>query len=359
MRKLTIPQVKELVAARAVPSVSIYASGEAAGGSARARLRALFRRASDMLAPSLARAEVDALLTPLAERAREAWPRARSVALLGSPGVAAAFALPTDVPEVAVVASTFHTKPLVTLLDGGETFVVLALGDGAARLYDATPGALVRSERRIPAARGTSPAAREAWHRALDAALRSHVRDTEELVVLAGAREQRSAFRAATRYPGVLDEGIECDLGQVHVRDLLAPARVIVRAHRADVESAAAARYLAAVEAGCATDDLAAVARAAAAGRVQLLVHRRGDHLWGRLDATSGACILRTGEPRAGDADVIDDLCELVLLHGGDVVEVAAERMPSGAPVAAVVRRALPLAPRRRYDRRRSEAVAP
>ncbi|HET7754541.1 MAG TPA: hypothetical protein VFK85_11585, partial [Anaeromyxobacteraceae bacterium] len=43
----------------------------------------------------------------------------------------------------------------------------------------------------------------------------------------------------------------------------------------------------------------------------------------------------------------IDDLCELTLLHGGDVVAVAEERMPSGSPVAAIITRQ-PLLGRRR-----------
>jgi Bacterial archaeo-eukaryotic release factor family 3 len=361
MKKVTIQEVRDLVAARAVPSVSIYVGtdrGGSGGAGDRSRLRGLFRRASDMLAPSLGRSGVDALLAPLAERAREAWPRARAVALLGSPDTSAAFALPVDVPDLAVVSSTFHTKPLVSLVDGAETFVLLALGDGIARAYDATPDALAPAAHLLPTARGTSPAARQAWHAALDAALEAHLREAEEVVVLAGAREEREAFRAASRYPFVLDEGIECDLAQVQVRDLLAPARAIAQAHRAEVEAEAAAQYVAAAAAGRATDDLRAVAQAAVAGRVQLLVHRRGVHLWGTLDARSGACALRAGAPRAGEADVIDDLVEIVLQHGGDVVEVAGERMPSSAPVAAVVRGALAVAPRRR-ERRIAQGVSP
>jgi hypothetical protein len=65
---VTIPAVRELVATRAVPSVSIYMRTDprdAAGAADRARLRALFRRTSEMLAPSLDRSGVDALLTPL------------------------------------------------------------------------------------------------------------------------------------------------------------------------------------------------------------------------------------------------------------------------------------------------------
>jgi hypothetical protein len=90
---------------------------------------------------------------------------------------------------------------------------------------------------------------------------------------------------------------------------------------------------------GCASDDLERVARAATAGTVRMLLHRRGAHVWGRLDPATGACLVRGVQHEAGDADVVDDLCELTLLGGGDVVEVAEERMPSNAPVAAIIAR--------------------
>jgi hypothetical protein len=350
MRKVTIPDVRELVAARGVPSISIYMRSDPrrpGGAGDRARLRGLLRRASDLLGPALDRREVDAMLVPIAERAREPWPEARSVAFLRSRETSAAFALPVEVPELAIVASTFHTKPLVSLLDGGHRFVLLAIGERVARIYEGTPDALVRLDDVLP--EGAPPSSeREAWCRAIDAVVCRRLHDTEEPVVLAGEHETREAFRAVSNYPWIVDEGIECDLAQVHVRDLLAPARAIVQAHRADVEMEAAVQYLAAAQAGFATEDLAAVARAAVAGRVRLLLHRRGAHVWGKLDAGSGECAVRSGTPGTGDPDIIDDVCEIVLQHGGDVVEVAPERMPFGAPIGAVVTASVAVAPRRR-----------
>jgi hypothetical protein len=82
------------------------------------------------------------------------------------------------------------------------------------------------------------------------------------------------------------------------------------------------------------------VIAAAGDGRVRLLLHREGAHLWGRMDAERGTFVLRAGEEdlEPGDSDLIDDLGELTLVKGGDVVEIAPERMPTDIPVAAILR---------------------
>jgi hypothetical protein len=124
-----------------------------------------------LLAPALDRRAVDALLVPIAERAAQEWPDSRSVAFLRSRETSATFALPVDVPDLAIVSSTFHTKPLVSLHDRGDRFILVAIGEGVARMYEGTPDALVRVDDMLPKGAMPSASEREAWYRAVDAAL--------------------------------------------------------------------------------------------------------------------------------------------------------------------------------------------
>jgi hypothetical protein len=57
---------------------------------------------------------------------------------------------------------------------------------------------------------------------------------------------------------------------------------------------------------------------------------------WGHLDRRTGALTVRERQSDDVDADVIDDLCEVVLLAGGDVHELPEGVLPS--KVAAVYR---------------------
>jgi hypothetical protein len=351
MKKVTVPVVKRLVASRAVPSISIYINADPVRPGSlddRLRLRAHLRRVSELLEPALARPGADALLTSIAERAREAWPEARSVAFLRSPDSNEAFALPVTVPELAIVSSTFHTKPLVSLLDAGVTFAVLGIGDGVARLHAGTRDGLERVDGLIPAA-PASALDRLPWYRAIDRIAARFLEDTQDPLVLAGEHHHLEPFRTVSRYPRLLSRAIECDLAQVQVGDLLLPAMAIVDEDRAEAEAEAAVQYLAAAAVGHATEELGAVGRAAVLGRVPLLVHRRGAHVWGSLDRLLGRVTVRAGEPGPADADVIDDLCELVLQQGGDVVELPRERMPCRGPVGAIVRKAIAVPVRRAW----------
>jgi hypothetical protein len=335
MKAITISNVRKLMGARCDPAVSIYLSTDPRRPGApedRARLRDLLRRASELLAGGYRREQIDALLVPIAERAGGAWPRARGVGFLRSAGVNASFALPVEVPDLAVVAPTFHVKPLLEVLDGHRRFFMLVLAERAARLLDGS-GVVDVALEAPPAAAKDGPAPLEV----VDEAVCEVLRDIAAPLVLAGPERLRRAYRAASRYGWLLPEELEADVEQVRATDLLPEAAQLVTQYREAVEQEAVAQFLAAETAGRATDDLERVARAATAGTVRLLLHRAGAHVWGRLDPVSGSCFVRGGQQQAGDADIIDDLCELTLLSGGDVVEVAPERMPLDAQVAAVV----------------------
>lgn len=338
MKQVTISGVKRLITARADPAISIYINrNRAHGGAGRQRPGELLRRASDLLEARLPRHRIDALLTPLAEKVRAGWDDGKSVAFLRSPGVSEAFVLPFEVPDLAVVSSSFHTKPLVRVLDGAERFVLLALGEGRVTAWEGTRDRLVLLELELPSRmRGESE---EDWYRAVDECLREELWDRGDPVVLAGTHHGRAAFSEVSRYSHLLDDGVECDLGQVHVADLHRPAHEIVAAERRHVEAEAVARYLSAAgESGTTSDDLVEMCRAAILGRVPILLHRSGAHVWGTVHPKTGECHTSGGEyPAAGEGDVIDDLCQLVLRAGGDVVEVAPELMPTSSPVAAVM----------------------
>jgi len=110
----------------------------------------------------------------------------------------------------------------------------------------------------------------------------------------------------------------------------------LVAAREADVEDAALARLGSELASGGASIRLEDVAATAARRQVRLLLYAEGARLWGRVDRTSGRCELRPAQADAEDAEVIDDLIEMTILAGGDVLEVHPARLPPGVAVAAI-----------------------
>jgi len=109
---------------------------------------------------------------------------------------------------------------------------------------------------------------------------------------------------------------------------------------QAEAERAAVDRYLSFRRAAQATDVLGEVISAVSEGRVRVLLRRRQAEVWGRMDPERGTFVVRHGttEVRPGDTDLVGDLSALTRQGGGDVVDVAPERMPTELPVAAILR---------------------
>jgi hypothetical protein len=73
-------------------------------------------------------------------------------------------------------------------------------------------------------------------------------------------------------------------------------------------------------------------------GRVRQLLVAEGVQLWGRLERESSAITPHPARPGARNDDVLDGLAECVLTRGGEVLLLAADRMPGPSPAAAILR---------------------
>lgn len=285
------------------------------------------------------------------------------------------YTLPVPVPDLAVVASTFHTKPLLSYLARDRHFFVLALSE-KARLYEGSPAVLEEAAgARLPAGvdeatgkgkgvdpyrgvhgwgsdgralhrRGTDDAAQARkdrlarYFKTVDERVCAFLRDRGAPLVIAGVSSHHGVYRASSRYPHVLAGGIQGNVNHLRPDELHRLAWPIVAEHEAQREASLVAEYVTVRGMGRTSEELAVVARAVVEGRVRVLLHAEGAHVWGHLDRETGECRLGSAGEASGfaRADIIDDLCELTLLQGGAVVEVAPVRMPTLSPVAAIHR---------------------
>ncbi|MDI6748537.1 MAG: hypothetical protein QMD17_15475, partial [Rhodocyclaceae bacterium] len=88
---------------------------------------------------------------------------------------------------------------------------------------------------------------------------------------------------------------------------------------------------------GIGSEDMAEVARAAAAGRVSTLLIEADRQIAGQLDGSTGQVDITD----LGDSpvdDLLDDLAELVVKMGGEVIVFAADQMPTRTGLAATFR---------------------
>lgn len=324
--------------------------------------------------------EVEPLLAPLHALAADApfWRSSLDgLAVLVAADFRGVYRLQRTVPELAVVAGSFHTKPLLRMLQSADRYQVLGLSRHAVRLFEGNrdhldeielspdvPGtldeALERDVERDRASRtygkvrpgsmgraGASDVKQdgvrndvERFFRIVDRAVsEQHSRPTGLPLLLAALPENQHVFRAISRNPQLLADGIEVHPDDLAIETLRERAWERIQPHYLQRLAGMVEQFHAGRRDGQATDDLAAAAAAAAAGRVQVLLLDADQHVPGRLSRAHGEVALGAAdEPHAAYDDVLDDLGEMVLAGDGEVVIVPHARMPTSTGLAAVYR---------------------
>jgi hypothetical protein len=178
----------------------------------------------------------------------------------------------------------------------------------------------------------------ERFFRAVDrSVLEHHSRPSALPLILAALPEYHGLFRRVSRNPFLTAGGINIHPDALTIDVLCERAwRVVEPQYHARLDGLVEA-FGEAKSKGLGADELAQVAEAAAAWRVATLLIDADRHVPGRMDPGTGQIEFDDlAHPEVDD--LLDDLGELVLKKGGQVVVVPAERMPTGTGIAAIYR---------------------
>lgn len=298
------------------------------------------------------------------------------LAVLGCPGLFRTVKLPRPVPALAIVADSFHLKPLLRYLQSTDRYQVLGLSREAVRLFEGdrdsleevelAPGVprtigealgdqLTEPHQTVGSYGGVGGASNPMHHgqggkkdevgrdterffRAVDkAVLEHHCRPPGLPLMLAALPEYHHLFRQVSHNPALIGEAIEIDPFAVSLEELCSLAwRAIEPRFSAQIaELKGEFEQARAHDTG--SDQLAEVARAAMAGRVATLLLDADQRVAGHLDTMTGRLeVARRSDP--GAEDLLDDLGELVVAKGGRVLVLPADRMPTRTGLAATYR---------------------
>lgn len=298
------------------------------------------------------------------------------LAVLGGTGLFHVFQLQRPVAELAVVADSFHTKPLRRFLQSVDRYQVLGLSLQKIRLFEGNRNALDEIDlvpgvpRTITEALGdelTDPHSTVAsyggvggasapmhhghggknaeididadrFFRAVDRAVLEHYSQPSGLpLILAALPEHHHRFHNISHNQFLMAEGLTINPDALPIDEL--PKRVweVIEPQYQARLATLADEFAVAKSHELGSDDLAQVAQAAAAGRVATLLIEADRQIAGRLDCATGEVKLADlSHPQVDD--LLDDLGELVEKMGGRVLIIPAERMPGRTGLAATYR---------------------
>lgn len=342
------------------------------------RFRNLVKKLEDSLQREFATKDIQSLLKPFWNLADDStfWKNtADGLAVLGGPGLFRVYQLQRPVPELAIVAESFHLKPLLRILQSADRYHVLTLNQHEAKLFvgnrdqldpvelvpEAAAAIAAVLEKGVdkprpeawtvaagPAAakarRGSTEVAdlgehqKERFFRAVDRTILTHYSRPSGLpLVLVALPEHHARFYRISHNPLLLADAIGIHPDSLSLKELRQRVWKVIEPHYLNRLAGLVEMFGVARSKQLGTADLADAMRAAVAGRVMSLLVEAARQIPGQVDVTTGAIEFSDlANPMADD--LLDDLAALVLRNGGQVVVVPAERMPTKTGLAATYR---------------------
>jgi hypothetical protein len=381
MQELNPELLRELLADRQGPCISIYqpTSRHYPGTSGDPiAYRNNLKQVEQMLQEAAPKGDLEPLLEPLRRYTDDGdfWRhQLDGLGVFCAPGLLRVVRFQRPVEPVVVVADTFHTRPLIRIMQSADRYEVLCVSQRQVKLYRGTRDALDEVElRNVPKdivealgeelrggkhqtvasyGMGTAGAAKRHGHggrkdeqdidierymRAIDRAVwENHSRASGLPLMLAAVDEYHAEFHKVSHNQNLLKEGIRNN------PDWMEPDRLREEAWKVHEPiylkriSDAVDQYRTARPRGAGEDNIAQVSESAAVGRVGTLLVDEGRRVWGRVDRGTGRVELaEKGQP--GVVDVLDEVAEQVLRTDGQVFVIPTEQMPSKTGLAAIYR---------------------
>ncbi len=336
--------------------------------------------------------DIAPLMKPLHALADDAafWNHtADGLAVLAAPGLFRVYRLQRPVAELAVVADSFHTKPLMRIVQSADRYQVLGLNKNAFKVYQGNRDALdemapiasvaqtaddvlgLDADNREGAHRAYGPSGAsnltpqgtgvrqeaggvvrhgtdvkqdaedrdtEHFFRAVDQAVQKHFTQASgQHLILAALPQHHNLFRSVSTNPALMAEAIDTHPDDLSTDALRERAWQLVQPHYLKRLDGFVDAFGAASASERGSDNLTRIAEAGIAGRVATLLIEADRIVAGRINPVSGK--IKTDKLSNPEVDdVLDDLGELVLKKGGEVIIVPAERMPTKTGAAAIYR---------------------
>jgi hypothetical protein len=285
--------------------------------------------------------------------------------------------LQVPVKELAMVADSFHTKPLRKYLQSGDQYHVLCLSQHDIKLYEgnrhslteiilpehvpatitAALGEELTEKHTTVASYGGTGGESSSMHHGHGGKKEELDSDAERFfrlvannigenyskptgwpLILAALTEHHHLFQQVNKNPLLLPKGITVNPAAISVEKLATQAWEIMQPEYEMKLDKLAEQFMQAKANGKGSDDMKEVAQAAVEGRVDTLLVEADRIIAVRITnlVTGNTQNKDLNNPRVDD--LLDDMGELVLQMGGKVMVIPPEKMPSETGLAAIFR---------------------
>ena len=340
----------------------------------------LVRELEESLLQQYSKDETQQILKPFQALAKnhDFWNHSLDgLAVLAARDMFRVYKLQRPVDVFAVVADSFHIKPLLRILQSADRYQILGLSRKQIKLFEGNPDALdeielaqgvprtmidaLGEELTVPIQTvasyggvgvGHSPIHHghgggepevdidaERFFRAVDrAVMTQHSQPSGLPLILAALPENYHMFHSVSHNPFLMHESIESYPDSLSsIAELRQRTWQLMEPHYLARLDTLVEEFGNAKADDLGDDDLAHVAKAVVNGRVSKLLIEACREVPGRINIETGNIELsKLNNPKVND--ILDDLGKLTITMHGQVVVVPSERMPTKTGIAAIYR---------------------
>lgn len=257
--------------------------------------------------------------------------------------------IPVPVEHTCQIATTFHVRPLIKWLQGDDDFIFLAVeGDlihltlgsqHSFKLLETLPLPKCFKDRlNLTNKVDDSPDSSDFEYLTK---FRDLIFDltctTRPKLYLAGDRSALEKIKRDLSYDRTVEEPIADSFTLGHLNTMCIQIRLRQQVESLTLLERTLAEFHQAEDRYKTRTNIYQIAKAVVQGRVRKLAIAEEVSVFGKLDRKTGKLSLHPFDLDHEDDDILDDLAQMVLLQGGDVILIPQTEIPNRRPILAIV----------------------
>lgn len=320
------------------------------------QLSKVLAQAHEYLTPALDQEQIEKFLEPLHSLLNDGRILKSMKGNIGLFRTADSFRVlnvPVDLQTQCHVATSFHVKPLLKWMQIDNDFLILGLNRENLSLYSGNQKNIFKvSSVKMPDVFKQSYTTqlsrfkkssrlvqqdREAFYKWLGQWFAKTTENTNLKVFLAGDKFLVDGFLKNNKYENIVKTPIAPFFEESFILDLAACVRKVLKDDARKILERSLLEFRFAEDENRARKNIFQIAKAAVQGQIKKLIVADSISIFGKIDKNTGGLAIHPFDMDHEDDDILDDLAQLVLAHGGDVVVASREEIPKGRTVLAIL----------------------
>lgn len=230
----------------------------------------------------------------------------------------------SSINDLIVVADSFHIKPLIRIRNNVKGFFIVTMSSRAINVLIENHGHLVKldSYRNEPGIEGNNKKDPKEFFLSSSQELNKLFAAYRLPIILAGVKDHIGHMKRLLNQSMLMDQYIVGNVEKMKALELQEKVYRILTPYYEKLEQGALKDLEVAMNRGRAITYLEDIAISAVYGKISKLFVVENRFIWGSINHHTGEIFIAPRQVNAHDDDVLDDLCQIVLSKGGEVVVV-------------------------------------